>query len=130
MLGRPYVLGGEVVQGAGRGAELGWPTLNLRTPNPLLPADGVYVSRVRLDAGESRAAVTNVGCRPTFSGNSARIVETHVLDYHDSAYGRQVEVELLRRLRPEQAFASVEELVEQIGRDVAQTREYFRRSAR
>ncbi len=126
LLGRPYSLGGIVVRGDGRGRGLGWPTANLAVDNDLLAADGVYVTRLRIAArGESLPSVTNVGTRPTVYDEHPRLVECHVLDFDRDIYGERVELEMLRRLRGEQKFPSVEALREQIGRDAEAAREYF-----
>ena len=126
MLGRPYSLSGIVVRGDGRGRGLGWPTANLEVENELLPADGVYVTRLRIAAlGESLGSVTNVGTRPTVYAKHPRLVECHVLDFDRDIYGERVELELLRRLRAEEKFSSVELLRAQIGRDAKAAREYF-----
>ncbi len=124
MLGRFYSIAGEVTRGAGEGHKLGWPTINLSPENELLPATGVYVSMVRIgDEDERRAAVTNVGVRPTIHADPEITVESHLLDFSGDLYGRRVEVDFRRRLRGEEHFSSVDELVEQIGRDVARARE-------
>ena len=126
MLGRPYGLSGIVVRGDGRGRGLGWPTANLAVDNELLPADGVYVTRLRIAArGESLPSVTNVGTRPTVYAEHPRLVECHVLDFEGDLYGERVELEMLGRLRPERKFPSVDALREQIGRDAEAAREYF-----
>ena len=70
-------------------------------------------------------ACTNIGVRPTFDGDDRRLVETHLLDFEGDLYGQVVTVELLHRLRPEQKFNGMEELSEQIQRDLAATREWF-----
>jgi riboflavin kinase/FMN adenylyltransferase len=126
MLGRPYALTGIVVRGDGRGRGLGWPTANLEVDNDLLPADGVYVTRLRIPAvDEDLPSVTNVGTRPTVYAEHPRLVECHVLDFDRDIYGERVELELLRRLRGERKFPSVEVLRQQIGQDVEAAREYF-----
>jgi riboflavin kinase/FMN adenylyltransferase len=126
MLGRPYSLAGIVVRGDGRGRGLGWPTANLAIDNDLLPADGVYVTRLRIPAlGDSLPSVTNVGTRPTVYADHPRLVETHVLDFDRDIYGERVELELLQRLRAEKKFPSAESLRRQIGHDAAAAREYF-----
>lgn len=127
MLGRPFEVLGRVVPGDARGKKLSFPTANLEVENELLPADGVYVTRLQL--GERHVgSVTNIGVRPTFEG-SGRVVETHVLDLHEDLYGRQVALSFLERLRGEMKFPSAEALVEQIRRDVARAREVLARSA-
>ncbi len=129
LLGRPFVLRGRVVHGQGRGKGLGWPTVNLAPDVGLLPADGVYVSTARLggEPGPLLGAVTNVGRRPTFDDPDGRVVESHLLDFDRDLYGERVELSFLSRLREERAFQSLEQLVEQIGRDVARAREFLTR---
>jgi riboflavin kinase/FMN adenylyltransferase len=126
MLGRPYALGGAVVAGDGRGKELGWPTMNLEPENEILPADGVYASRVVFSAtGDTRDGVSNVGRRPTFDGDRARVVECHIFDFDREIYGERVELSFLSRLRGERVFTSGETLTEQIAEDARQAREYL-----
>lgn len=121
MLARPYRLEGLVERGEGRGAGLGVPTANLRVdPGRCLPAAGVYAGW--LDAGDGwRPAATGIGTRPTF-GEGAVTVEAHVLDFGGDLYDREVRLALVRRLRPERAFASVSALVTAMARDIARTR--------
>ncbi len=125
LLGRPYSLEGEVVEGDRRGRQLGFPTANLRLDaRKLLPRSGVYAVRVRLP-GEMRAthpAVCNIGVRPTFSGEPRLIVEVHLLDVAMDLYGLELAVELVARLRDERRFAGVEELKAQIGADADHAR--------
>lgn len=124
MLGRPWALAGTVGHGAGRGRSLGWPTINVRPEHELLPARGVYTTRVRFGEEGWRESVTNVGTRPTFDGGAV-VVEAHVFDFDEETYGREVEVELHARLRGERRFPGAEELERQIARDVEAAREYF-----
>ena len=127
-LGRPYAIAGCVVEGDRRGRELGFPTANLVPENELLPARGVYATRVwLLDAGSRRqgdslASVTNVGIRPTFDGGPL-ITEVHVLDFDNDLYGRRLEIELHARIRGEKRFPSVDTLRQAIAADVARARE-------
>ena len=117
-LGRPVEIEGTVVGGDARGAGLGFPTANLDPP------PGVLVPRLGIYAGAAlgvRAAVS-VGTNPTYGVGELRI-EAYLLDFEGDLYGRRLVVELWRRLREERAFASEAELVEQIARDVAETRE-------
>jgi riboflavin kinase/FMN adenylyltransferase len=120
-LGRRYTIAGEVVQGAGRGRELGFPTANVKPDRSVLVAPGVYACRV-LIGGERHAAVVNIGMRPTF-GETTLVVEAHLLDFSGSLYGRQVRLEFVSRLRDERRFQGPEALREQIGRDIAAARE-------
>lgn len=125
-LGRPFSVQGEVVQGDQRGRTIGVPTANVAVPpNHVLPADGVYVSRVRLlDSARELGAVTNVGVRPTF-GTLGRTVEAHLFDFSEDIYGRAVRVTFLERLRGEQKFSDLDALVAQIQRDAEQARSWL-----
>lgn len=123
-LGRTYAVHGPVVHGAHRGKPLGFPTANVAVaPDRALPAFGVYVTRAYVNEVVYES-VTNVGQRPTFDAGE-RTVETFLLGFQGELYGRLMRVEFLHRLRPEVKFASVDELVAQIRRDVEATREFF-----
>lgn len=125
LLGRPFGLSGTVVEGDRRGRTIGFPTANLAIEGELLPAHGVYATRVRwLDDPQAglHPAVTNIGARPTFEGDRVTI-ETHLLEFEGDLYGRRLEVELEARLRGERRFSGPDELVAQIRRDVASARE-------
>ena len=117
LLGRYFSLSGPVVAGAGRGQKLGFPTANVAIDHQqALPADGIYATLATVD-GRTYQSVTNIGRRPTFDGGE-RSVEVYLLDYHGNLYGHKLRIEIVERLREEQRFASVEKLVEQIGKDV------------
>jgi riboflavin kinase/FMN adenylyltransferase len=119
--GRPYAVRGEVVLGDRRGRTIGFPTANVR-PDPavVVPARGVYACAVHV--GEDvYAACTNVGVAPTFERGESRI-EAHLLDFGGGLYGRIVEVRFLQWIRGERRFSGVDELKEQIGRDVEEAR--------
>jgi riboflavin kinase / FMN adenylyltransferase len=119
LLGAPFRLRSEVVGGDRRGRDLGFPTANIR-PDPMLvlPGYGVYACRA---AGH--AAAVNVGVRPTFGDDLEPLVEAFLLDFSDDLYGEQLTVEFVARLRGEQTFDSVDELVAQMHADVDRTRE-------
>ncbi|MDY7228448.1 bifunctional riboflavin kinase/FAD synthetase [Hyalangium rubrum] len=130
MLGRPFDLDGMVVAGAGRGRGIGFPTANVDTQNELRPAPGVYAIRVRLKeelGGSWRPAVANIGVKPTFGGSEVTI-EAHLLDFSGDLYGKELRVQFLERLRAEQRFGSVAELVGQIKRDVEAARPVIARA--
>ena len=121
MLGRPFGMRGRVVTGEQRGRTLGFPTANLHIrPHLVLPPDGVYAVAVPLD-GRRIPAVLNIGIRPTF-GERRRTIEVHLLDWSGDLYGRWLVVELIERLRGEQAFAGVDALRAAIAADVARAR--------
>jgi riboflavin kinase / FMN adenylyltransferase len=121
LLGRPYVVRGEVVVGDRRGRSIGFPTANvLPDPAQVIPAYGVYAGFVYVGK-EEHAACTNVGVAPTFERGESR-VEAYLIDFEGDLYGRIVDVSFVRRIRPEKRFSGVEELKEQIARDVDQAR--------
>jgi len=117
-LGRSYGIRGAVVRGAGRGRSIGIPTINLASPDSrkLLPPDGVYAVRARLQDGRTFGGMMNQGPRPTF-GEAARTLEIHLFDFDGDLYGETVDVEWVRRLRDVQAFPSRDALVAQLERD-------------
>jgi riboflavin kinase / FMN adenylyltransferase len=117
LLGRAPEVEGTVVAGDARGGTLGYPTANLAVPAGLLvPAYGIYAGRV----GDHRAAIS-IGVNPHYGGHERR-VEAFLLDFEGDLYGRRLIVELWKRLRGERAFDSEQELIDQIGRDVAKAR--------
>lgn len=136
-LGRPFTVEGEVTHGAGRGGRaLGFPTANLYFPEKYaLPADGVYAGYVTvlpgkgapgqkvgtMPVGERLAAAISVGTNPTF-GHEPRSVESFILDHEADLYGLDTRVEFVERLRGQETYTSMEELIEAIGRDVVNTR--------
>ncbi len=123
-LGRFHTLSGQVVSGAKRGRTIGVPTANLDPTalgELLVPANGVYAGRVRLDDQSTLPAAVNVGTKPTF-GDAARTVEAHLLDFDRDLYGQTIRIDLCRWLRDEQRFPGVEALKAQLRRDVDQTR--------
>ena len=122
-LGRPYVVDGEVVSGAGRGKGLGYPTANLRTwPRLLLPGQGIYAGTAELFDGSRYPAAIDVGTNPTF-GVEPLHVEAFLIDFPDvELRGQQLAVGFAERLRDEVKFESVDELIEAIADDVERTR--------
>lgn len=120
MLTRPYRIRGMVTHGAARGATLGFPTANLDGIDTLIPAAGVYAGRTFVD-GRPHWSAIHIGPNPTF-GESALKVESHLLDFEGSLYGRVVEVDFIARIRDIRTFANPEQLLEQLGQDIALTR--------
>lgn len=130
LLGRTYEIRGTVVRGAGRGADLGFPTANLEIENELIPAPGVYATRACF-GGRKLAGATNIGYRPTIEEEPEVLtVETFLLDFDENLYGRHMSLEFCLRLRAERRFASVDALQHQMERDVEVVRRYARRAAR
>jgi riboflavin kinase/FMN adenylyltransferase len=129
LLGRPHRVRGVVTQGAGRGARLGIPTINLDEIDTLIPLDGVYAARAFIQGDENPVArgwpaACNIGPNPTF-GEQIRKVEAHLIDFSGDLYGRTVELEFLARLRSTRVFSSLDELLTQIRADIEETREHW-----
>ena len=125
-LGHPHTLTDTVGYGYKIGRSIGAPTINTRIPEGVIvPRHGVYATRVWLPSGP-KPAVTNVGVRPTFDSDHRLTVESNILDFNGNLYGSQVRLEFLSFLREEMKFPSPEALGEQIQRDIAASRAYFR----
>jgi riboflavin kinase/FMN adenylyltransferase len=131
-LGRPHRVEGVVVRGEGRGRGLGYPTANIAPPmHSAIPADGVYAGWFTLlgrgTAGASvlpgrhYPAAVSIGTNPTFSGRT-RTVEAYVLDTTADLYGQHVAVDFVARIRGQEKFDSVDELIEAMGRDTDKAR--------
>ena len=126
MLGRPFTLLSTPASGRGIGTRLLVPTVNLAPYDGLVPAFGVYVTRLKVN-GRAFQAVTNVGNRPTF-GEASFAIESHILDFEpiDLEETTPLELEFLMRLRGEHTWPSPEALRAQIMKDVARAQDYFR----
>jgi len=124
LLGRPFSLEGEIQSGTGQGRKLVVPTLNLKTEQEMLPQNGVYATETVVD-GEFYRSVTNVGVRPTFNGSGVT-VETHLFDFNEDLTGGKMEIRFLERLRDERKFASIEELRDQVLKDIRGAKEFLR----
>lgn len=120
-LGRYPSVRGRVIKGDQRGRTLGFPTANLAiAERRLIPADGIYVVRIKI-GDQWWGGAANIGVRPTFD-NGARLVEVFVLDFSGDLYDQVVEVQFIKRLRPELKFDNVHALIEQMQRDVLDAR--------
>ncbi|MCF8130059.1 MAG: bifunctional riboflavin kinase/FAD synthetase [Deltaproteobacteria bacterium] len=125
LLGRDYQIGGTVIKGKNRGGRLlGYPTANLALIDELVPKRGVYVVKV-LVADRIHDGVTNIGYNPTF-GEGAFSVETHILNFQEDLLGKKIHIKFIERLRDEKTFASLEDLVAQIERDIARAIEILK----
>lgn len=121
MLGRPFGFPSRVIDGDKRGRVLGFPTINQIIPEELaMPRFGVYQSVVTVN-GEKFKGVTNVGRRPTV-GTEKILSETHILDFDRDIYGENVDVRLIKFIRPEKKFSSFDELARQIKSDAKEVR--------
>ncbi len=124
LLGKSYFISGEVVYGKQLGRTIGFPTMNIIPPDDkLLPPNGVYISFVHID-GVVHQSITNVGVNPTVDGEKTT-VESHVLNYDDDAYGKKIKVELIKKIRDEKKFNSIDELKNEIDRNVKYLKEYI-----
>ena len=122
LLGRNHLLSGVVVLGDQRGRTLGFPTANLEVdPQLLLPGDGIYATWAIID-GERHQSATSIGVRPTF-GLSNRLVEVFVMDFSDDIYGKTIGVEFIKKVRDQEKFDGLDELVKQINQDVDDCRQ-------
>jgi len=123
LLGRYYQIHGEVQRGRQRGGrELGFPTANLKiSEEDLCPKRGVYVTQVIYD-GKIYGSVSNIGYNPTF-GENKLVAETHIFDFNSDIYGHPIKINLLRYLRGEKKFDSVEGLIAQIKLDIVTARQ-------
>lgn len=124
-LGHPHTMTGTVIRGKQLGRTLGIPTANVALPKGVLPPKfGVYACRVHTEKG-AYMAVTNVGLRPTVDDGLGILIEPWLLDFDEDLYGQTIRVEFRKFLRPEQKFASLEELQAAILQNAKETREFF-----
>jgi riboflavin kinase / FMN adenylyltransferase len=123
LLGDPFQLRGAVVEGDRRGRTLGFPTANVVPDEALVyPGHGVYAAYAN-----GHPAAVSVGVRPTFGTGRGVLVEAFLIDFDGDLYGTELRLDFVRRLRGERAFATVEALVEQMGRDVEEAATVTRR---
>ncbi|QWF70958.1 bifunctional riboflavin kinase/FAD synthetase [Methylomonas paludis] len=123
MLGRDYSVCGRVAHGDKRGRQLGFPTANVQMFRKNTPVAGVFaVTMTGLDGNEYQG-VANVGTRPTMTGDTQAVLETHLFDFNADIYGRYVEIHFKQKIRDEVRFASLSALQAQIEKDVAISRE-------
>jgi riboflavin kinase/FMN adenylyltransferase len=124
MLGRPYEVRGTVEHGDERGRTWGFPTANVAVPEEImLPADGIYAGWYERPSGEVHGTAISLGRRPTiYEDQPYRLLEAYLLDFDGDLYGELAKVRFVTRLRGEERFDSVEELIAQIHRDCASAR--------
>ncbi len=127
ILGRPFTLRAVVEHGDARGRELGFATANLRVDGGVLcPPAGVYAGSVRTPDGRWWCGAVSIGRRPQFYDDGETLVEVHLVDFSGDLYGATIDVAFARRLRDQVRLDSVDDLIAQMGRDVAESREIFR----
>ena len=127
LLGYRYFLEGTILHGRKMGkAVLGIPTINLiPSEEKLLPPFGVYVSATEWN-GRTYPGITNIGCKPTVEGDNPVGVETHIFDFDEDVYGKEVKVTFISRVREEKKFASLDDLKAQMLCDIAYGKQYFK----
>lgn len=125
-LGHPYTLSDHVSHGKKLGTTLGFPTVNLKLKEHVLPpAKGVYATKVILENGDVLPTVTNVGTRPTVDDGDQLTIEGFILDFNGDLYGQKIQMEFYKYLREEKKFPSFDALKAEIAHNVQQTRDYF-----
>lgn len=125
MLGMPYQISGEIVHGQSLGHTIGVPTINQNVPDgKIVPRHGVYCARVTID-GNSYHGIANIGCKPTVQKEALCGIETHLFDCTENLYGKVAKTELFSFVRPEQKFATLEELRTQLLQDIQTGKAYF-----
>ena len=130
LLGRPYAISGRIIRGKGIGRTLGFPTANLSFPQEkIIPKPGVYITLTELN-GLPYPSLSNIGTNPTVTQDKDINIETHILDFRESIYGKSIRIHFLHRIRDEKTFNNLHELSYQIDHDVQRTREYFRTGRR
>ena len=118
LLGYTYGIEGTVVHGNHVAKDLGFPTANVLFPEEcVLPQKGVYISDTYIDELVFRG-ITNIGTRPTLTDDEQAVVETYLIDFDEDIYGYDINVTLLKFVRPEQKFDSVDELVEKVNQNI------------
>lgn len=124
LLSYPYTLHGKVVNGFHVGRELGFPTANIDIdyPDKLIPANGVYATRIVLPDGNRYNGMLNIGNRPTLNRPNDYSIEANLFDFSGNLYGSPLAVELIRYMRPEQTFADITALRAQLIADEAAIR--------
>ncbi len=127
LLGRPYSISGKVVYGRQLGQTLGTPTANLELRRLRAPLNGVYAVQVSGVGLQGAQGVANVGVRPTVADSIKANLEVHLLDREIGLYGQHIEVTFRHKLREEKKFDSVDELTENIAKDIENTRAWFDR---
>ncbi len=126
LLGRPFSIMGKVVKGDGRGKSLGFPTANVAYKNDILPPNGVYAVRVMGKYGILNG-VANLGVRPSFKDKNPKVhLEVFIFDFKKDLYGQILEVEFIKKIRSEEKFNNVQDLIHQIQKDAHQARQILK----
>jgi riboflavin kinase/FMN adenylyltransferase len=125
LLGRPYSISGRVVHGDKLGKKLGYPTANIQMKHNRAPLAGIFAVELCGLDGNCLPGVASLGVRPTVKQDGAPTLEVHVFDFHERIYGAHVRVNFLHKLRDEEKYPTLEALIAQIERDVANAKAFF-----
>ncbi len=125
LLGRPYSISGRVVHGDKLGEALGYPTANIQMKHNRPPVSGIFAVELCGLDGHCLPGVASLGVRPTVKQDGAPTLEVHIFDFHERIYGAHVRVNFLHKLRDEEKFPTLDALIAQIERDVAQAKRFF-----
>ena len=124
-LTRPYSIRGEVINGQHLGRKLGFPTVNQVFPaSKVVPSYGVYLSKIDYES-DTKYGITNIGKRPTVGGDTI-YAETNIFDFDGDLYGKNIKIELLQFIRPEQKFSGIEELSAQVKNDIEKSKQLLK----
>jgi len=126
-LGYEYFISGNVVEGNQIGRKIGFPTANIKIPEPYkqVPKDGVYAVRVQLN-GDSFYGMLNIGSRPTIEPTlRAKNIEVHIFDFNEKIYNQTIKVSFVKRIRDEKRFNGLEELTVQLKKDQEEIKKLF-----
>ncbi len=125
LMGRNYFIYGKVVRGRQIGRRIDFPTINIiPSDDKLIPSNGVYLTIVEMQ-GERYEGITNVGVKPTFTDDNSLCIETHIFNFNENVYDKDVKIVFLEEMRPEIKFESVDALKTQLERDKTKGLEYF-----
>ena len=129
LLGRHYFISGHVVHGQKLGRTLGFPTLNLRVAHHRPAVQGIFIVQVHGLADQPLPGVASIGVRPTVDDSGRVLLETHVFEYDDNAYGKVVQIEFLEKIRDDEKYIDLVTLTAAIERDALQAKAYFKQLA-
>jgi len=120
LLGHPYIINGKVVKGMQLGRKLGFPTANLACNNndKILPKNGVYYTLTKIKEKEY-VSITNIGIKPSVQKSNSISIETYIIDFNQSIYGRNITIKFIDRIRDEIKFNNISDLINQITLDVS-----------
>ena len=126
-MGRMYSVSGEIIVGNKIGRTIGFPTCNTLVDDTMItPPNGVYITTCTID-GVTRSSVTNVGVKPTI-GDYEKMIETHIFDFDEDVYGKQIRVDFIKHTRGEKKFSGIDELKKQIESDCIEARVWHRQN--